>query len=466
MKLRTAGFLLIPAFCCGVLLTFLIGWVTPFSESVTFDIVYLALAFGFGVLLRKLLKVKLPKAVNLVFVMVAALLLLKGQTFLYFLTTNFYWGWSVLWLLGLIIGILYQSGLRMSAVLSFVSGLLGGYLLFDNSIFIYVLIISLLVYLWQVDYRIAFKIMVSVLVLAVTVLSIDEKVPLSKRQKKFSDLIIFSDFTRENKIDVTTWKGNYWYYVNDQNRLSSVDDYLYHEPMVHPAITFHKGAKKVLILGGELGGTIREVCKYDQLEEILVVPEDYDLIAKVKDNRLFDGLSGNAWNDPRIKVVDWDLLDFLEKSGEKFDVIISDLPDPNTLLRNQYYTVEFFKLCAARLNTDGTFVTQAGSPYFATKAYYSIIKTMNEAGFYTVPFHNQILTMGEWGWVLGAKENITVDAVAALEFSNVPVNWINQEAMKMMLSFGKITVDTTNTQINTIKEPVTHRYYTAGNWSF
>lgn len=457
---------MIPAFCCGVLLSFLIGWVAPFSEAVTFDIVYLAVAFGVGILLRQLLTVKLPTAVNLIFVITAVLLLLKGQTTLYFLTTNYYWGWSIVWLIGLVIGLLNTSGLHLSAILSFISGSVSGYLLFDDRLFVYVLIVALLVYIWQTNNRIAQKIIVSVSVLAITITSVDDKVPVSKRQKKFSDLIIFSDFTRENKIDVTTWKGNYWYYVNDQNRLSSVDDYLYHEPMVHPVLTYHKGAKKALVLGGELGGTIREVCKYDQLEEILVIPEDYDLMGKVKDNRLFQGLSANSWDDPRIRVVDMDLFDFLEESEERFDVIISDLPDPNSLLRNQYYTVEFFNLCAARLKPDGAFVTQAGSPYFATKAYYSIIKTMEQAEFHTVPFHNQILTSGEWGWIMGSKKKVTKEVVAALDFSDLPVKWINQEAMKMMLSFGKITVDTTNTKINTIKSPVTHQYYTAGNWSF
>ena len=116
----------------------------------------------------------------------------------------------------------------------------------------------------------------------------DSKIDSSARQKKFSDLIIYSDFTRENKIDVTTWRGNYWYYINNQNRLSSVDDYLYHEPLVHPALSVKKDAKKVLILGGEFGGAVKEVSKYKGIEEIVLLPDDLDLVIKVKASPLFD----------------------------------------------------------------------------------------------------------------------------------------------------------------------------------
>lgn len=466
MTLKTVIIFFVPAYCCGVLLTNIVYWVVPFTESVSFDIAYMAAAFGFGILLKQILKIKLPKAINLMFALIAALLLLKGQSVLYLLTTNFYWGWSMIWLFGLIIGLLYDAGFKPGAIFSLFAGVISGYLLYDFEVFTFVLIATLLIYLWLLNNRLVIKLLFSLTILIITTISVDSKIPLSNRQKKFSDLVIFSDFTRENKIDVTTWKGNYWYYVNDQNRISSVDDYLYHEPMVHPAVTFHGKAKKVLILGGELGGTVKEVCKYKNLEEIVIVPKDYDLIEKVNSNQLFDELSGNTWNDLRINIVNNDLFDFLENSDQRFDVIISDLPDPNNLLHNQYYTTEFFALCAKNLNENGIFVTQAGSPYFATKAYYSIIKTMKQTGFNTIPFHNQILTMGEWGWVLGSKRNVNKEDLAVLEFSDLPVRWINQEAIRMMLSFGKITVDTTNTNINTIKEPVTYKYYTGGNWSF
>ncbi|AOY58112.1 MULTISPECIES: hypothetical protein [Desulfococcus] len=48
-------------------------------------------------------------------------------------------------------------------------------------------------------------------------------------------------------------------------------------------------------------------------------------------------------------------------------------------------------------------VTQAAGPYFAPKAFRCLVKTIRSAGFPILPYHNQISTMREWGWVLGMK---------------------------------------------------------------
>ena len=60
-------------------------------------------------------------------------------------------------------------------------------------------------------------------------------------------------------------------------------------------------------------------------------------------------------------------------------------------------------MCWHHLRPNGVIVTQAGSPYYATKAFYCIEKTMQSAGFNTIPLRNQVLTLGEWGWVMGYK---------------------------------------------------------------
>ena len=46
-------------------------------------------------------------------------------------------------------------------------------------------------------------------------------------QKEYEDLVLLSKETKFQKVDVTTWKGHYWYYQNGVNHFSSIDSWLY-----------------------------------------------------------------------------------------------------------------------------------------------------------------------------------------------------------------------------------------------
>ena len=133
------------------------------------------------------------------------------------------------------------------------------------------------------------------------------------------------------------------------------------------------------------------------------------------------------------------------------------------------YSKEFYEQCYLKLRPNGALITQSGSPYYAMKAFYCIKKTISAANFTVQPLHNQILTMGQWGWVLGVKnmdpEHLK-ERLKELKFDSVETKWINNEAVQHMLSFGKnFFLDSQDSiQVNTTSEPVLHRYYLKGNW--
>jgi len=95
---------------------------------------------------------------------------------------------------------------------------------------------------------------------------------------------------------------------------------------------------------------------------------------------------------------------------------------------------------------------------------------MQSAGFKTVKLHNQVLSMGEWGWVIGTKSN-DIDAQQLKErlqniaFKDLETKWINTEAMQLMTSFGKEFYKPIDSlEINKIHNPVLYQYYLDGNW--
>ena len=103
-------------------------------------------------------------------------------------------------------------------------------------------------------------------------------------------------------------------------------------------------------------------------------------------------------------MINQDAFTFAERTTDYYDVMIIDLPDPKSADLSRLYTREFYQLCARHLRPQGVLITQAGSPYFATRAFQCIDRTLQHAGFQTQPLHNQVVTMGEWGVGAGSEE--------------------------------------------------------------
>jgi spermidine synthase len=92
---------------------------------------------------------------------------------------------------------------------------------------------------------------------------------------------------------------------------------------------------------------------------------------------------------------------------------------------------------------------------------------MESAGFQTLQMHNQVLTLGEWGWIIGSKQSNKAQMIAAMKrgtYEQLNNKWLNNEAIHLITSFGLPLFDTSSVEINTINAPVLYRYYLDGNW--
>lgn len=288
-------------------------------------------------------------------------------------------------------------------------------------------------------------------------------------QKRYVEKVVFAEQSRYQRIVLTQWKSDYYLFINGNKQLSTVDEEMYHEPLVHPIMKLAKEHKNILILGGGDGCAVREILKHDNVEHVTLVDLDPMITQLAKENEILVGINKRSLFDPRVKVVNTDGLNFLEESKEFYDLIIVDLPDPRTLELAKLYSLEFYHLCKYRLKTNGFVITQAGSPYYASRAYKTIDKTIESAGFATLPIHNQVLSFGEWGWIIGAK-NMSKEELKTnflnIKFGDLPTRWINEEALYLLSSFGKDIFDDDNTELrpNKISNPILYRYYLNGNW--
>jgi spermidine synthase len=297
-----------------------------------------------------------------------------------------------------------------------------------------------------------------------------ERVILYGEQSRYKDKIVWVQQSKYQRIVITEWKENFWLFINGNQQLCSYDEAMYHEPLVHPAMGLIKDPSRVLIMGGGDGCAVRELLKYPQLDSIDLVDLDPAMTDLGKNNPLLRGLNQDAFWNPKLTVFNVDGYKFLENSMQYYDMIVVDLPDPKSVELGRLYSFEFYKLCARRLRPHGVIVTQAGSPYYATKAFVCIDKTMQAAGFNTQMLHNQVITLGEWGWVLGSKDIPQPQLRAQLQslrFEGLDSRWLNTEAMGLITSFGKdiyVNAHTDSIRVNTVHDPVLYRYYLKGNW--
>jgi spermidine synthase len=138
--------------------------------------------------------------------------------------------------------------------------------------------------------------------------------------------------------------------------LANAPDKAAAEEAVHYALLEHVAPKRVLLIGGGANGSIAEVLRHPTIERIDYVELDPALLGMVR--RWFDAQSAPLAADPRVHIHYADGRLYLKTATNPFDVIILDLPDPQTAQLNRFYTAEFFRSAREHLAADGLLALQ------------------------------------------------------------------------------------------------------------
>ena len=291
-------------------------------------------------------------------------------------------------------------------------------------------------------------------------------------QRQYKDKVIYAEETRFQKIVVTQWKNDHWLFINGQVQFSTVDEERYHEPLVHPALLLSADPQDVLVLGGGDGLALREILKHPKVRSVTLVDLDPAMTRLASEHPVFQEINKGSFHNPRVKVVNQDARMFLRETAQLFGVIVVDLPDPDSTDLMHLYSLSFYKLLMRQLTPGGIMVTQATSPFFSRKAFLCLYKTVRAAGFSVLPLHNQIPTMGEWGWIIGARAAEITEPelkrrLLTRDFDSLEAKYISNEAVVSMSHFGRDVFDPellAKIKVNTQFDPVILRYYKQGSW--
>ena len=180
---------------------------------------------------------------------------------------------------------------------------------------------------------------------------------------------------------------------------TEADEFIYHEMMAHVPLFSHGQVRRVLIIGGGDGGMLREVLRHP-VEQVTQVEIDHAVIDMAKE--YLPNHSAGAYEDSRLRLVIADGMDFVNNTGEQFDVVICDSTDPigpgEVLFSENFYAQA--KRCLA---PGGILVTQNGVPFFQLDELKVTAQRMTphfaDAGFYCAPvptYYGGFMTFG-WG---------------------------------------------------------------------
>jgi spermidine synthase len=275
--------------------------------------------------------------------------------------------------------------------------------------------------------------------------------------KLYKNNIIYTEQTPYQKIVVTSTNHRIQFYINGAIQFDSIDEHRYHESLVHPAMMSAKAHENILIIGGGDGMALREVLKYKDVQMVKLVDLDPIITTLFTEHKDLSALNSYAYRDKRVRVLNQDAWKFIEEAKELFDVIILDLPDPNNISLSRLYSQTFYQLLKNKLSKSGVMVTQASSPLFTQKAFWSIKKSMEYTGLYVKAYHTYVPSFGEWGFVLGSNFPINLETLKPMK----GLKYLNEDILKRMPIFAP-DISEVDVEVNKLS---THRlieYYDEG----
>jgi spermidine synthase len=218
--------------------------------------------------------------------------------------------------------------------------------------------------------------------------------------------ILYQGKTKYQDVDIIdTYDYGICLILDGKIQSAEIDEFIYHESLVHVPLLTHPNPRNVVIVGGGEGSTLREVLKHSCIESATMVDIDEELVNICK--KYMKGFHKNSFNDKRASLVFYDGRRYLAKQKDgSIDIIIVDVTDPieegpSYLL----FTDEFYKIIKRKLKNDGIFVTQATSTFYSANCFTSIYKTVKANFKIAVAYSAYVGSYNsDWGFVIGSKK--------------------------------------------------------------
>lgn len=213
--------------------------------------------------------------------------------------------------------------------------------------------------------------------------------------------------------------------------LLSSRDVAHLEETVHYALAQRPEARNVLLVGGGISGTAKEILKYpvDRVDYVELDP----MILDFGQAYFADNLA-----DPRIRIINTDGRLFIQQTaarqaGPAYDVIILDLPDPATAQLNRFYTVEFLAEAKRALTGNGVLSFSLGQ--YENYVSPDLARLLASAHRSLAPsFRNIQLIPGSRVFFLASDGPLSLEIAARLEQRHIRTSFVSHHYLDAMLT--------------------------------
>ena len=191
--------------------------------------------------------------------------------------------------------------------------------------------------------------------------------------------------------------------LDGKTQSAEVDEFIYHEGLVHPAMVTHPNPVSVFIAGGGEGATLREALAHNTVERAVMVDLDSEVVEVCV--RYLPNHHRGAFDDSRTELYHRDAREYLETTEDTYDVIIIDLPDPQEAgPASLLYTQNFYRLLSQRLNPQGLMAVQSEPCMVGNlEAFSAINNTLRSVFPHVYPYHIMVPSFAsDWGFNLAS----------------------------------------------------------------
>jgi spermidine synthase len=155
-------------------------------------------------------------------------------------------------------------------------------------------------------------------------------------------------------ITVTKRGEQYTFFADGVPSITTpIPDIAFIEDFVHFPMLFYEKPESVLILSGGAGGMIHEILKYP-VKRVDYVELDPLLLKLVQE--FPTPLTQSELSDKRVKIHHMDGRFFVQRTGDRFDIIFIGLSAPQSLQANRLFSSEFFSMARGKMNPNGILV--------------------------------------------------------------------------------------------------------------
>lgn len=249
-------------------------------------------------------------------------------------------------------------------------------------------------------------------------------------------------------------------FLDGDLQLSTVDEYRYHEALVHPALSTNSQRRHILVLGAGDGMALREILKWPEVRKVVLIELDPAVVKLARQYPVLAESNAHALDDPRVDIIFGDAFKLAPQLPDTFDVIIADFPDPDRPALAKLYSQGFYRQLLSRLAPQGIFVTQASSPFFAPKVMDCIATTLTATDLQVYPYTVNVPSFGPWGFVLASPESVQLSSGNL----TIPTRFLTPALLPELfqlpadISIGKA-------RINRLTDPVIVQYQADPRWS-